>query len=166
MPEKNRLDCTLLAYWGAGHREPWLLLTDCPPQAAEACWYGLRAWIEQGFKKIKGGGWQWHYTRMTDPDRAARLWLALALATWWVLAVGGEAEAHLPAATFPSVPGSPRQQGRRWRLVGIFRQGWSLIVVALFNHEPLPLGHGCPEPWPAGPILPDSPPLPVPVGET
>jgi hypothetical protein len=73
---------------------------------------------------------------MTDPDRAARLWLAIAIATWWVLAVGGEAEAHLPAAPFPSVPGSPRQQGRRWRLVGSFRHGWTLIVVALFNHEP------------------------------
>ena len=94
--------------------------------------------------------------RMTDPDRAARLWLTLALATWWVLAVGGEAEAHLPLATFPPVPGSPRQQGRRWRLVGIFRHGWSLIVAALFNHQPLPLGHGCPEPWPAVPIVPSN----------
>jgi len=33
-----------------------LLLTDLPLNAAEACWYGLRAWIEQGFKKIKGAG--------------------------------------------------------------------------------------------------------------
>jgi hypothetical protein len=27
------------------------------------------------------GGWQWQYTRMEDPARAERLWLALALAT-------------------------------------------------------------------------------------
>jgi hypothetical protein len=162
----TRLECTLLAYWGEGHQAPWLILTDVPPEAAEACWYGLRAWIEQGFKKIKGGGWQWQYTRMTDPARAERLWLAIAIATWWVLAVGGEAEATLPTATFPTVPGSPRQQGRRWRLVGIFRHGWSLIMVALFNHQPLPLGHGCPEPWPALPISPDSLSLPVHIGET
>ena len=64
-------------------------------------------------------GWQWRYTRMTDPQRAERLWLVLAIATRWALAVGGEAEAHLPDVTFPTVPGSPRQQGRRWRLVGI-----------------------------------------------
>ena len=63
-----------------------------------------------------------------------------------VLAVGGEAEAALPTATFPPVPGSPRQQGRCWRWVGVFRHGWSLIVAALFNHQPLPIGHGCPEP--------------------
>jgi hypothetical protein len=128
--------------------------------------YGLRAWIEQGFKKIKGGGWQWHYTRMTDPARAERLWLAIAIATWWLLAVGGEAEAAIPTATFPPVPGSPRQQGRCWRLVGVFRHGWSLIVAALFNHQPLPIGHGCPEPWPALPMSPDILSLPVLEGET
>ena len=49
----TRLECTLLAYWGEGHQAPWLILTDVPPEAAEACWYGLRAWIEQGFKKIR-----------------------------------------------------------------------------------------------------------------
>ena len=163
---KNRLECTLLAYWGEGHQDPWLLLTDLPPEAADACWYGLRAWIEQGFKKIKGGGWQWQSTRMTDPARVERLWLAIAIATWWLLAVGGEAEAALPPVTFPAVPGSPRQQGRRWRLVSIFRQGWALIMAAIFNHQPLPLGHGCPEPWPILPISPDNSPLPVPIGET
>jgi hypothetical protein len=162
----TRLECTWLACWSEGHQDPGLLLTDLPPEAADACGYGLRAWIEQGFKKIKGGGWQWHHTRMTDPARAERLWLALALATGWLLAVGGEAEAHLPVATFPSVPGSPWQQGRRWRLGGIFRHGWSLIVAALFNHQPLPIGHGCPEPWPALPISPDTLSLPVLEGET
>jgi len=60
----TRLECTLLAYWGEGHQAPWLILTEVPPEAAEACWYGLRAWIEQGFKKIKGGGWQWQSIRM------------------------------------------------------------------------------------------------------
>jgi hypothetical protein len=87
----GQLECTLLAYWAEGHDEPWLVLTDLPPQAADVCWYGLRAWIEQGFKQIKRGGWQWQYTRMADPARAERLWLAIAIATWWLLSVGGEA---------------------------------------------------------------------------
>ncbi|MDS4068596.1 MAG: hypothetical protein RKO24_03150, partial [Candidatus Competibacter sp.] len=52
---QTRLDCTLLAYWGEGHQAPWLLLTDWPPQAAEACWYGLRAWIEGFFRILKAG---------------------------------------------------------------------------------------------------------------
>jgi hypothetical protein len=163
---KTRLACTLLARWEPGHADPWLMLTDVSPQAADACWYGLRAWIEQGFKKIKRGGWQWQYTRMTDPERAARFWLAIAIATWWLLAVGGEAEAAIPVATFPTVPGSPRRQGHGWRLVGVFRHGWSLIIAAIVNHQPLPIGHGCPEPWPAILISTDDCSLLVPEDET
>ena len=145
----TRLKCTLLGCWDAGHEEAWLMLTDLPPQAADACWYGLRAWIEQGFKRLKRGGWQWHYTRMEDPARAERLWLALALATWWLLSVGGEAEAALPVETLPPMPGAARRQG--WRPIGVFRRGWSLIMAALLTHQPLPLARGAPEPWPIMP---------------
>ena len=77
----TQLACTLLGWWDAGHQAAWLVLPDLPPHAAQACWYGLRAWIEQGFKRLKRGGWQWQYTRMDDPTRAERLWLAIALAT-------------------------------------------------------------------------------------
>jgi hypothetical protein len=48
----RRLDCTLLACWEAGYKDPWLILTDLAPEASDAGWYGLRAWIEQGFKVI------------------------------------------------------------------------------------------------------------------
>lgn len=148
----TRLECTLLGCWDAGHQEAWLMLTDLPAQAANACWYGLRAWIEQGFKRIKRGGWQWQYTRMEDPARAERLWLALALATWWLLSVGGEAEAALLAETLPPVPGAARRQGKGWRLIGVFRRGWNLIMAALLTHQSLPMGHGAPEPWPVLPV--------------
>jgi len=43
---RRRLNCTLLARWDAGYRDPWLVLTDLAPSAGPACWYGLRAWIE------------------------------------------------------------------------------------------------------------------------
>jgi hypothetical protein len=56
---------TLLACWEAGDKEPWWLLTDLPPEARTACWYGLRAWTEQGFKITKRAGWQWQRTHMT-----------------------------------------------------------------------------------------------------
>jgi hypothetical protein len=76
----RQLACTLLARWDAGHQDPWLILTDLPPEASDASWYGLRAWIEQGFKVTKRAGWQWQRTRMSDPARASRLWLAVAVA--------------------------------------------------------------------------------------
>src|ERR1051325_9529980 len=34
---------------------------------------GCDCHIEQGFKITKRGGWQWQRTRMSDPQRAARL---------------------------------------------------------------------------------------------
>jgi hypothetical protein len=94
----EKLPSTLLACWAEGHAEPWLLLTDLPPEAGQAVWYALRAWIEQGFKVIKGGGWDWQYTRMDDPGRVERLWLVLAVATLWVVALGAEDEARERAA--------------------------------------------------------------------
>jgi hypothetical protein len=144
----GQLECTLLAYWGDGYADPWLVVTDLPPEAANVCWYGLRAWIEQGFKRIKRGGWQWQYTRMDDPARAERLWLAVAIATWWLLSVGGEADADLPNETMDAVPHTQCGRQPRWRLIAIFHQGWNKIIAALLRHDPLPFGKGKPEPWP------------------
>jgi Transposase DDE domain len=155
---RNRqLHCTLLACWEPGYKDPWLLLTDLPPEASTACWYGLRAWIEQGFKITKRAGWQWQRTHMTKPDRAARLWLAVAVATLWLLSVGGEAEETIPLSTVPDVtalvPGQSRtRRATRLRLVSVFRRGWNLILVALLDQAPLPLGRFVPEPWPAVPV--------------
>jgi len=150
---RRRLNCTLLARWDAGYADPCLLLTDLAPSAGEACWYGLRAWIEQGFKITKRGGWQWQRTRMSDPQRAARLWLAVAVATLWLLSVGGMAEETIPVSTLLPLPadGLPPSRPRRatqLRLVSVFRQGWITILVALLNHHRLPLGRFVPEPWP------------------
>jgi hypothetical protein len=150
----RQLHCTLLACWEPGYKDPWLILTDLPPEASTACWYGLRAWIEQGFKITKRAGWQWQRTRMTQPDRAARLWLAVAVATLWLLSVGGEADETIPTSTVLDVtalvPPPPRtRRATRLRLVSVFRRGWTLILVALLDQAPLPLGRFVPEPWPA-----------------
>ena len=159
----RQLHCTLLACWEAGYKDPWLILTDLPPEASTACWYGVRAWIEQGFKITKRAGWQWQRTRMTQPDRAARLWLAVAVATLWLLSVGGEADETIPASTVldvtPLVPQHARtRRATRLRLVSVFRRGWTLILVALLDQAPLPLGRFVPEPWPAGPEREEEPP--------
>src|SRR6266511_3533208 len=87
-----RLDCTLIAWWGEGHKEPWFVLTDLAPDRCDAQWYGLRSWCEQAFKCTKRGGWQWQQTQMRQPDRVARLWLAMAVATLWMITLGSDLE--------------------------------------------------------------------------
>jgi Transposase DDE domain len=152
----KQVECTLLVFWGEGHEEAWLVLTDLAPEASDASWYGLRSWIEQFFKDCKRGGWQWQQTRMTDPARAERLWLAMALATLWLVRVGGADEIE-SAAALPDVATlemDERPRVRRWRLVSVFARGWVEIVVALVNHWQLPLGRMLPEPWPTIPELP------------
>ena len=149
----NPLKCTLLCRWQAGYEQAWLLITDLPPQASQACWYGLRAWIEHGFKFIKSAGWQWHRTRMTNPQRAARLWLVVALATLWLLSVGGYAEETVLLSTVPDLADFSRPT--LTRQVSIFRRGWTLILAALITHSPLPLGYFIPQPWPDDPVIID-----------
>ena len=68
---------TLVVVWGVGHREPWVVITDLAPARVGLCWYGLRMWIECGFRALKSVGWQWQHTRRTDPARVARHWLVV-----------------------------------------------------------------------------------------
>jgi hypothetical protein len=95
---------------------------------------------------------------MTQPDRAARLWLAVAVATLWLLSVGGAAEETIPASTLLDVTdaltGQRRQRrATRLRVVSIFHRGWITILVALLDQAPLPLGTFLPDPWPRVPGL-------------
>lgn len=154
-----RLRCTLPARWDPGHKDPWLVLTDLDPEDCSVAWYGVRTWIEQGFKCIKRGGWQWQATRMDDPARAERLWLALAVATFWVIAVGDAAE---QAAATPALADlAPRPA--RPRRARLFRLGLLTLLVAAIAAQPLPLpGHLSHDRWPGD--LP--PPDPTPAHST
>ena len=155
---RTQVVCTVLARWEEGSKDPWLILTDLLPEARDAGWYGRRAWIEQGFQLTQRAGWQWHRTRMRDPARAARRWLAVAVATVGLLSVGGAAEETMPASTLLDVtawcPERPRsRRATRLRLVRVFRQGWVRLLVALLRQDPLPEGRLVPEPWPVVPPL-------------
>ncbi len=149
----NPIQATLLTVWEPHYQDPWLVLTDLDPEQTHTAWYGMRSWIENGFRSTKRGGWQWQNTRMTDPARATRFWLALAVATLWVVSVGGQADAHLPASSLLQLP--PTHIARRLfkgrphlRQLSCLHQGIILILASLFNHSPLPCGAFLPEPWP------------------
>lgn len=101
--KSNPLECSLLARWDEGYSDPWLIVTDLTPDQADILWYGFRSWIECLFKDIKRGGFNWHLTRMRDPQRVERLWLAMAVATIWLVSVGGQADAQLTASSLDSL---------------------------------------------------------------
>ena len=180
--DEGRLKCTLVGYVGEGHAEPWLIVTDLAPEVAQASWYGLRSWIEQGFKRVKGEGWRLPRTRIRSCERLERLWLAVAVATLWVLEVGGEAEVaekgQRPSAqrtktvgqdtpTLPDLEPGAEEKARRTggrpepsapRQWSVFGRGWNLVRNALAVGVVL-LGSWHPEAWPGHPCagLPPTP---------
>ncbi|PZS03354.1 MAG: transposase, partial [Chloroflexi bacterium] len=106
--------------WVEGQQDPWLLFTDLRPRKVGIAWYGLRMWIELGFKALKGLGWHWDKTRRIDPDRVGRYWLVLAVATILTLATATRIEdaalLALPPAMLHAPPTRPR-----WRPLGTTR---------------------------------------------
>jgi hypothetical protein len=152
--KRAQLPATLLAYTDAQHADPWLILTDLAPQAADVSWYSLRAWIEASFKDTKRGGFQWQRTRMTDPARASRLWLVLALALLYAAQLGSQTDAHAPASGLAELPAT--HVARRTatgrvppRRLSLITQGRLRFLAALIRHARLPLPtHYAPNPWP------------------
>jgi hypothetical protein len=151
--KERQLTCTLLARWDRAYQDPWLILTDLPPAQADVAWYGLRAWIEASYKDLKHDGWRWEQTKMTDPRRATRVWLVLALATLWVVSTGSAAEAALPTPARDVLPethiarrtATGRPAPRR---LSCFHRGRLLLMTALATGQELPSMQLHPEPWP------------------
>ena len=151
---------TLLVVWETDQDEPWIVLTDLRPAQAGVAWYGLRCWIEMGFRALKSVGWQWQKTRRSDPDRIARHWLALSVATLWALAYGTRAEdaarrglppgrLRAPPPTFRSPP--PRTSGRTQRPVSVLRLGIVWLNRLLHQGRLWRRVWLRPEPWPQPP---------------
>jgi hypothetical protein len=164
--KSNLLSCTLLGNWETGYADPWLIVTDLSPQQAQICWYSMRSWIECLFKDIKRGGLGWHQTKMTAPQRAERLWLAIAVATLWLVSVGGLAEADLSASSLPSLSEistncEPELNSSEnhfdpsleinspGRVLSCFRRGFLTILASLIKGMPLPIGSFIPNFSPA-----------------
>ena len=158
------LECTLLACWDEGYEEPWLLLTDLPPGALDPCLYAWRAWVEQGFKVAKSGGLNWQNTRMTYTKRAERLFLAVAVTTLWLVAVGAEVEREERIETVGWLPAKRRKpakrtkrakkEGRVCRRTRLFVQGLSVVLTALLRGMTMPQGKLFQESWPEARHMP------------
>ena len=93
--KRNPRSGTLLAHWDDGYKDPWLIVTDLNPEQGNVFWYGFRIGIESSYRDVKSDGWQWHKTRLREPARAERIWLAMAVATLWTVTVGSDQQRHL-----------------------------------------------------------------------
>jgi hypothetical protein len=75
-----------LCQWRRKHKEPWLLVTNCPWVRTRH--YGMRMWEEEAFRDLKSGGFQWHRSHVYNPDHADILWLIMAVAYLRAIAYG------------------------------------------------------------------------------
>jgi Transposase DDE domain len=164
--KQTRLNCTLLLCREPGYEEPWVIVTDLPPGRVHGAWYRLRAWIEGGFKDYKRGQWGWQHTKMLDPERAERLWLALAVSTLWVVGVGSQAEVSRKAPQRDLLPPThvARQtagsgtKGPRGRDLSCVTRGRLCLIAAVWLGEAWPEAALWPEAWPQQ--FPPARPLP------
>jgi len=159
--KNSRVTGTLLLHWEVGYESAWVILTDLKPEEALVSWYGVRTWIEGGFKDFKRGLWGWHHSKMQRASSVERLWLAMAVAQLWCISLGCQAEVRLEEQIQHSEPGAslPTQhiaRQRRTRPVGQLPprrlscvvRGRLELLARVFQPDPFPVGSLCAEAWP------------------
>jgi hypothetical protein len=125
--KRGRVRAYVHVIWAKGQAEPWCLVTNDPMVVGE--WYAVRIWQEEGFRDLKGGGWQWQRSRVWQPDHADRLVLVLALAYAWTLTHGTLA-LHTPELLRRVTRGTRKR-------FSVFRCGLRLLTQLLARHEPV-----------------------------
>jgi hypothetical protein len=156
MQRKSRLRCTLLMDWGEGYEQCWAVITDLTVAETSIAWYGMRIWIEGGFKDVKGGGFDWQYSRMERASQVERVWLAMAVALVWTISVGSQAEQgwqdrgveHLPQRHVARRKRQRAAQQAAPRKLSCPTRGRLLLSAALWKGEELVLGRLVPDAWP------------------
>src|SRR5215475_2393320 len=154
----EQMSGTVLMRWEKGYEEKLVVVTDLDEKQGNAAWYQMRFWIEDEYKDHKSGGWGWEQTKMTDPKRAERQWLARAVAMHIAVLVGGleeasEQECKRRAAKRGS---GKRRAGRppkpvcrpRGREQSVLMAGQQSIQAAMMRGEEIPVGHMVTEEWP------------------
>ncbi len=130
---------TLIVLHAQDCEEPWVLLTDTPPEHTGASLYACRHWIEQGFRGLKRGGWQWGRTRRRDPVRVARHLLVLAVATLLAVAYGTRREQArargLPPGRLRRPPTRAPSKPRGPRRFSVLRQGAACLRRLLYRNR-------------------------------
>jgi Transposase DDE domain len=154
------IEGTLLVGWEKGYEERMAVVTDLSVEEANVAWYQMRFWIEDEYKDHKRGAFHWEHTKMTDPRRAERLYLVMAVAMQAAVLVGGALEAREQQPNKQRARGGKpvvsRHVGRpakalhkpRGREQSCLERGCQAISAAAVRAEAVPVGWIVTEPWP------------------
>jgi hypothetical protein len=129
----TRMAGPLAVAWGAGHAEPWVLLTDLPPARVDAAWDALRSWDAAGVRQSTSMGWDGQRGQVTDPDAVAWQERVVAVVTRGTVAVGtriddAEQQGVPPGRLRRAPPTTGAPLRRRWsgtaqRVIRLLRRG-------------------------------------------
>ena len=96
-------------------------------------------------RDFKSDGWQWHKTRLRQPDRAERHWLAMAVAMLWMVTLGGEQEVLTDELLVRDR--LPLSQLSSARSLSCFVHGLLTILAQLLTGQSLSFGRLFPLPF-------------------
>jgi DDE family transposase len=154
----ERMEGTVLIRWEKGYEEKLVVVTDLDEKEANAAWYQMRFWIEDEYKDHKSGGWGWEQTKMTDPKRAERQWLARAVAMQIAVLIGGQEEAEEQERKRRKAKRGSGKRGvgrppkpvcrPRAREQSVLMAGQQSIQAAVARGEEIPMGHVVTQEWP------------------
>jgi hypothetical protein len=154
----EQMSGTVVIRWEKGYEEKLVVVTDLEEKDVNAAWYQMRFWIEDEYKDHKSGGWGWEQTKMTDPKRAERQWLARAVAMQMVVLLGGQEEAAEQERKRKQARkrSGKRRVGRppkpicrpRGREQSVLVAGQQTLQAAVIRGEEIPEGHVVTEDWP------------------
>lgn len=120
----------LLLHWAKGEDEPWFLITDAPTQGQLVRLYAIRMWTEELYGDLKGHGFDLEATHLDDPDRIARLVLALCINFVWFITLGS----WVVKRGFRHLVDVKSRRDKSY-----FRIGWDWIHRCLRLNLPVPL---------------------------
>lgn len=81
---------SVVAIWERTAREPLVVITDLAPRWEVLRTYGVRAWIEPGFRQEKSRGWQWEACQVPTLTHQHTVLLAMAWASVLTLLLGSQ----------------------------------------------------------------------------
>ena len=119
-------------------------MTDLKPVETDISWYGFRSWIECSYRDVKSDGFGWHKTRLRQPDRAERHWLAMSVAMLWMVTLGGEQEIFNDRSLISDRHST--SSATSTPTLSCFVNGLLTVVAQLLNGQSITLGRLFPLP--------------------